>query len=193
MTAINLTIKKHWLVYIRPVAVLLLALFVIYMSFGFTTEWIFITLLSFGIIIALSQIMSVLYLASVRWTFNGSELVVSNGVLPWKKSRIQIPIFDIYDSSVTNAFWGHYLHFGHIAIRRTEGVTSHISERFLRNAVEFSATVNQYVQDYKKKQNANPNTGKDITLELERLSYLKSIGSLTEEEYETLKKRLIEG
>ena len=136
--------------------------------------------------------MKVLYLASVRWAFNGGELVVTHGVLPWKKSHIQIPVFDIYDSSVTNAFWGHYLHFGHIAIRRTEGMTSHIGERYLGSAVDFSATVNQYVQEFKRSQKVNPNNGKDITLELERLSYLKNIGSLTEEEFEKMKKKLID-
>lgn len=194
MTAVNLTIKKHWSVYLVPGLIILVALFFVYVSFGITTKWLSIGLLIFGSIVAISKILNVLYLASVTWTFNGGELQVTQGVLPWNKSRIQIPIFDIYDSSVSSGFLGHYLNFGHISIRRTEGMTSQLSESYLGKAVNFSGIVNQYVQEYKKGQNlvnTNPGQTSDVGLELQRLVDLKNTGVLTEEEFERLKKKLI--
>jgi membrane protein YdbS with pleckstrin-like domain len=194
MTVINLTIKKHWIIYLIPGLIILVALFFIYLSFGIVTKWISIGLLVFAAIVAISKILKVLYIASITWSFNGGELHVTKGFLPWKKTRIQIPIFDIYDSSVSIGFLGHYLNFGHISIRRTEGITSQFSERYLGSAVHFSGIVNQYVQEYKKGQNpvsTNHGQVRDIGLELQRLVDLKNSGALTEDEYEKLKKKLI--
>lgn len=119
--AIYLIIKKHWIVFIRPASLILLGLFYIYISFGIKIKWFSIVVLIFGIIIIVTQIFKLLYLASVKWTFNGDELLVTRGILPWKKTRIQIPIFNIYDSSGSSGFLGHYLNFAHIGIRRLKG------------------------------------------------------------------------
>lgn len=195
MTALDLTIKKHWTVYIMPGIIILVALFFVYLSFGITTKWISIGLLVFASIVAISKILTVLNLASVRWSFNGGELLVTKGFLPWKKTHIQIPIFDIYDSSVSSGFMGHYLNFAHISIRRTEGMTSQLSERNLRSAVFFSGIVNQYVQEYKKEQNTtsqNQPRKSDVSLELQRLADLKNTGAITQEEFERLKRKLID-
>ncbi|MFW0739764.1 hypothetical protein [Flavobacterium sp. T12S277] len=196
MTAVNLAIKKHWTVYFVPGIITLVALFFVYLSFGIATKWISVGLLIFAFLTVIFKIMNILYLASITWSFNGGELHIIKGVLPWNKTHIQIPIFDIYDSSVSSGFLGHYLNFGHISIRRTEGMTSHLSERYLGRAVCFSGIVNQYVQEYKKGQNsAKINHGQssdDIGLELQRLVDFKKSGALTEEEFDLLKKKLID-
>lgn len=194
MTAINLTIKKHWSVYVIPAVILLLSLFSVFVSFSVKTKWLSIGLLVFGTFFAISKTVKLLQLASVKWTFNGDELHVTRGFLPWNKTRIQIPIFDIYDSSVSSGFLGHYLNFGHISIRRTEGMTSQLSERHLGRAVHFSGIVNQYVQEYKKgKNDVNIIQGHedDLVIKLQRLVDLKNSGALSEEEFAELKKRLI--
>lgn len=195
MTGLDLTIKKHWTVYIIPGIIILVALFFVYLSFGVTTKWISISLLVFASIVALSKILTVLNLASVRWSFNGGELRVTKGFLPWNKTHIQIPIFDIYDSSVSSGFMGHYLNFAHISIRRTEGMTSQLSESYLAKAAGFSSVLNKFVQDYKKDQsfvNKNPAQTSDVGLELQRLVDLKNTGVLNEEEFERLKRKLID-
>lgn len=195
MTALDLTIKKHWTVYIMPGIIILVALFFVYLSFGITTKWISIGLLVFSSIVALSKILTVLNLASVHWSFNGGELRVTKGFLPWNKTHIQIPIFDIYDSSVSSGFIGHYLNFAHISIRRTEGMTSQLSERNLYGAVNFSGIVNQHVQEYKKGQNLKGSSAiqaGDVGMELQRLVDLKNTGVLNEEEFERLKRKLID-
>lgn len=195
MPVLDLTIKKHWTVYIMPGIIILVALFFVYLSFGIATNWISIGLLIFASIVALSKILTVINLASIRWTFNGGELLVTRGFLPWNKTHIQIPIFDIYDSSVSSGFLGHYLNFGHIGIRRTEGMTSQLSERSLYGAVNFSGILNRYVQEYKKGQNLKSGNDKqagDIGMELQRLVDLKNTGVLNEQEFEKLKRKLID-
>lgn len=195
MTTATFTIKKHWTVYIVPSIFLLAALFFVYLSFGIKTKWISVGMLVFASFTAVSKIMKILNLASVSWTFNGRELQVRRGVLSWKKTLIQIPIFDIYDSSISNGFLGHYLNFGHISIRRTEGMTSQLSERHMAGALNFSGHVNHCVQEYKKGQNlVNSVKGesKDVVMMIQRLVDLKNTGVLSEEEFERLKKKVIE-
>ena len=188
---INLVIKKHWVVYVKQVAIFILALLFIYMSFGIKAKWFSIVVLIFGVIIAIKKILKLVYLSSVTWIFNGNELWVVRGVFPWNKTRIQIPIFDLYDSAVYNNFLGHYLNFGHIRIRRTEGLTSQIQENYLAKAVNFSQTLNLYIQEYKKR-NTNQSQKSDLGMELQRLVDLKDTGAITGEEFEKLKKRLID-
>lgn len=192
---INVAIKKHWVVYIKPVIIFILALFFIYISFGIKTRWFSIVVLIFGVIIAVKKILKLVYLSSVTWIFNGNELWVVRGIFPWNKTQIQIPIFDLYDSIVYSNFLGHYLNFGHIRIRRTEGVTSQIQETYLAKAVNFSETLNLYIQEYKKSRNlidVNQIQKSDLGIELQRLVDLRDTGAITGEEFEKLKKRLID-
>jgi|GEM_PF-4406616 len=195
MKVLNLTIRKHWSVYVWPSLIILVAIFAIYVSFSIITKWLSLFLLIFGTLGAISKAIKLLYLSSVKWTFNGGELQVSRGFLPWKKTHIQIPIFDIYDSSVSSGFLGHYLNFANISIRRTEGMTSQLSDSHLARAVTFSGILNQYVQEYKKGKNADSKNDVpviDLSQEIQKLTDLKNTGAITQEEFEKLKKKLID-
>ncbi|RUT70261.1 SHOCT domain-containing protein [Flavobacterium cupreum] len=195
MAPTNLITKKHWIVYVKPAILILLSLFFIYVALGLQTKWLATVILIFGPIIAISNVIKVLNFASIAWSFDGAELLVTRGILPWNKTRIQIPIFDLYDSVVSSGFLGHYLNFGHIGIRRTEGVTSQMGETHLSKAVHFSGIVNQYIQEYKSSRNPLKTVHDEVSnigIELQRLVDLKNSGALTEEEYERLKKKLMD-
>lgn len=192
---IHFAIKKHWFVYVKPGVIILLGVFFILMSFGIKTMWFSIVVLFFGILIIITKILKVLYLSSITWIFRGNELRIVRGFLPWNKTQLQIPIFDLYDSSVSIVFIGHYLDFGHIEIRRTEGVTSKIHETYLAKAVSFSEMLNLYIQEYKKScslVNSNQVCNRDLGIELQRLVDLRDTGAITSVEFERLKKRLID-
>jgi hypothetical protein len=91
--------------------------------------------------------------------------------------------------------FGHFLGYGNIKIRRTEGVTSVIYGSALLGAKGFSSQVNGLVQEYKKsKHNTVVNqaaTNKSISDELKGLAELRSKGELTQQEFDILKQRYL--
>ena len=52
---INVAIKKHWVLYVKPVVIFILALFFIYISFGIKAKWFSIVVQIFGVIIAVKK------------------------------------------------------------------------------------------------------------------------------------------
>lgn len=106
---------------------------------------------------------------------------------------MDIPVFNIYDVGAKNEFLGHYLDFATITIRRTEGITSIIEETHMNGALIFSQIVNSAVYKLGKSTQTNKETNDNITNDLARINNLKASGAITFEEFERLKKNILDG
>jgi hypothetical protein len=184
----EITAKKHWATFIIPGVLVLIGLLFLTSS----TIWKVL-----GLLLIVFNIIKLISLNSVKWTLTSSDLYITKGFLPWAKTQIQVPIFDIYDSSCSSGMFGHFFGFGHVFIRRTEGNTTQVSETSLVGAKDFSGHINQFVQDYKKSKNNiiinQAPINQSIVEELKHLADLKKNGELTQVEYDTMKSRLIKG
>lgn len=190
----GIIIKKHWFIYVVPILLVLLGLFLFMMELSLTTKWLSILLKITSIFLVFRQLYKIANINSVSWKLTSTELVVVRGVLPWRKQYLNIPILDIYESLTSSGMVGHFLNFGTIFVRRTEGVTSQISESGMFDVNNFSARLNTYVLNYKLSQHIVPsaNTAStDVSEELNKLIDLRNKGEITVDEYEILKQQLI--
>ncbi len=183
----ELIAKKHWATFTIPTLVILLGLIFSQLSTFFKY---------FGIAMIVLNAIKIYSLTTVKWTLTSTDLYITKGILPWTKTQLQIPIFDIYESLVSYDMFGHIFGFGHITIRRTEGNTTQITETALTGAKNFSGYINQFVQDFKKNKHnvtiyQTTATKQSIREELKHLAELKNNGELTQDEYDKMKKILI--
>lgn len=180
------TARKHWLAYSIPVLLFITGCLLVTTS-GFWK--------ALGALLIIYNALRIIFLATVKWRLTSSELYINKGFLPWKRASIQIPIFNIYDASVSYGVLGYFLGYGHITIRGTEGVTTHTYERCLTGAKKLSEQINSLAWKHKENKHKSITdyqpTGRSIAEELQHLSELKNNGSLTQDEYDTLKNKLI--
>lgn len=180
------TARKHWLFLILPFILILFGLVLL----NFTIWWKLA-----GVVLILFQGAKVLSLLSVRWTLTAHNLIITSGFLPWKKVYLQVPVFDIYEAYMTYGTLGHFLNYGNIFIRRTEGSTSQLSSANMASVRKFQEQVNKVVQEYKVRKNTI-NLGhiqESITKALKELCALKSGGMISDEEFSLLKRKIING
>lgn len=177
--------RKHWSVYIIPSFMCLLGLaFLTIPSDG----WRF---LGGGLLlIGGGKILSA---ASVRWTLTEEFLYIKKGVLPWTKTELTVPVSYIYECFAQFGMLGHLLGFGNLVVRRTEGVTTQITETSIAHAKQLAGHINQLVFDRTQKPplHSQPLQGSPSE-ELERLGQLRGKGELTSDEYEKLKKHIMD-
>lgn len=180
------TARKHWLFLILPFILILFGLVLL----NFTFWWKLA-----GIVLILVQGAKTLSLLSVRWALTAHNLIITSGFLPWKKVYLQVPVFDIYEAYMTYGTLGHFLNYGNIFIRRTEGSTSQLSSTNMASARKFQEQVNRVVQEYKVRKNSVKlgHIQDSITKELRELCALKSGGMISEEEFSLLKRKIING
>jgi hypothetical protein len=184
MVEVKCISKKHWTAYVVPVAILCIGLFLITMGSY---------MLYIGLALIFIALRKVVILSRVRWVLSDNDLLICRGILPWQRTQMQIPIFNIYESYVSFGMFGHFLDYGSISIRRTEGVTSQISETSLAGAKRLSGRINSLVQEYvQQKSGGNHQLNKgSFARELQHLVELRDNGELTAAEYERLKQKLI--
>lgn len=180
------TARKHWITYSLPALLFLTGCFLM-------TEAGFWKVL--GLLLIIYNALRIFFLTTVKWRLTSSALYITKGILPWKRLQMQVPIFNIYDASVSYGVLGYFLGYGHITIRGTEGVTTYTFERCLTGAKKFSEQINLVAWKHKEnKHHAIADyqpTGRGIVEELKHLSELKNNGSITQEEYDRLKLKLI--
>ncbi len=179
--------RKHWVAYVLPTLFFLIGVLMLMTS---TSFWRFLG----GIFIIING-YKLLVLYSVKWTLTSTFLLIEKGIFPWSKIELDIPIFQIYESLIYFGMMGHFLGFGHIRIRRTEGVTSEISETSIRGVKQLSAHINRLIIEYKANENTIPaqhSTKTSLLEDLQTLSALRDKGKITQEEYALLKQRIID-
>lgn len=100
-----------------------------------------------------------------------------------------------YTKPMTYGTLGHFINYGNIFIRRTEGSTSQLSSANMASARKFQEQVNKVVQEYKVRKNSVKlgQIQDRITKELRELCALKSGGMISEEEFSLLKRKIING
>lgn len=138
------------------------------------------------------------YLRTVRWVVSPQGLSVSRGILPWRKWHSHAPYETIFEAFYTKSFFGHFLHYGTIGIRRAEGVTSQWQEKYIHRSAQLAGLINSRLAEVRAAMRpaaaaAAPvipaqAVGRDSLSDLARL---KANGDITVEEYERMKARII--
>ncbi len=199
----NLIISKHWSSYILSV-VLVFTFSTLVLRIVTTYDFTKVDqgqskgLAIFGVLVLsvfiLLNIIYILKLRSTKWLLTEEDLILKSGYLPWSKKVFHVKIYNIYESYYNETFLGHYLNYGNITVRRTDGSTSHLQETSLQNVVNFVQQINKKThQNHNKTQPQKQETKGDrnIIEELKELSNMKINGLLTETEFDTLKQKLI--
>lgn len=141
-----------------------------------------------------------------RFTWTAGEEGVTRrcGWMPWQRSTFTYPYDTIFEAYYTDNIVGHYIGSHTITIRRTEGVTSNIVAASMQNAKEIVQKVNQRVKEAKALQHVSPvpmmvseapraETGKSQAEQLRDLASLKADGTITDEEFNLMKRKIIMG
>jgi hypothetical protein len=187
-------IRKHWVVYIKPVFFILLGTTLLDITFSTDSILFFIVLKIAAVFLLLVNIYKMAQIWSVKWTFNSSGIYITQGAFPWNRKAIEIPIVYINEALVSFGLFGEFLNFGHITIRRTQGISSEIKETYLADGKSFSQMLDQYDINSKNKQNSEiffTTPGKDIDEKLKHLYLLKNNGEITLDEFQEMKKQLM--
>lgn len=179
--------KKHWITFIIPAAVLLTGCLVA----GYTDG----ILRYLGWLILLSGLYRIVYLLSVKWQLFPDHLLVTEGIFPWGRTRLQIPVYHVYKAISSHRIAGYFLKYGTITIRRTDGVTTALTASRMAGAMRFCRQLNTIAQEYRLQadtpRNNTPDNRLDIGQELTRIVELKKKGELTQDEFEKIKAQLL--
>lgn len=192
--------KKHWYSYTANICLILfvgIPMIVFYLASKESTEihrYFRIGILLVGLWIFYITIKSIVLNSRVEWTFKNNFLTVKSGLLPWKRTVFGMDVSQIYEIYYTKNFMGTVLGFGGLHVRRTDGVTSKISQLTMANHKTMVTAVNSALSFYKNNhfQKAEPSHSKEsLSDELRKLADLNKDGVITNEEFEQLKQKLI--
>ena len=146
-TQTNYSSTKHWSSYILGATKGAFGVLILICSLGLPYTLVIALV---GGLITMSAIRTVLVLSSIKWTLLESDLVIESGWLPWKKSYYSVPFSDIYEAYYTYSFFGKYLGFGDISVRRTDGVSTTFGDTWMADVSDLSRVINVRVQELKK-------------------------------------------
>jgi hypothetical protein len=153
--------------------------------------------LGFGILAALilaRQIYRFFYMRSIRWVVSDGHVVVRAGLLPWRKWSFDHPYETMFEAFYQHGFFGHFLNYGTCTIRRSEGVTSALSERQMHDAKTLVGIVNSKIASARAAKAGAPVIAQVTQFDgLAELARLRANGDLTADEFEALKARIIGG
>lgn len=178
--------KKHWIVYVFPYFMIVLGLF-----FMLTTLKYYVIA---GIAFIVISVMKILKYKSTQWTLTDTDLIIKSGFLPWRKTYLNIPVDTIFEAYYKHDLLSNIFGYGHLYIRRTEGMTSGFDESAMIKHGEITGKINTMIRELKKPQTQQitPQTQKSSNIdELVKLTELHRQGAITDEEFERLKQRLI--
>lgn len=196
----RITAKKHWFSYISYI--ILLFLFVLpSIIFFIKTEdsqqinmYLRYGVLFFGIWIFYKALRNIILTSRVQWVFEDGALTIKSGFLWWKRTAFTMWSSQIYEAYYTKSFMGTILGFGGVHIRRTDGLTTEFSQLTMTNHKKIIAHINTAIIDVKNNSIAKEQKTEhqiSVTDELKKLADLKEDGTISEAEFEKLKKKLI--
>ena len=116
------TFRKHFVAYAGEVLITLVLVFIFTASASGDDGGVssFFDLLTFLSIVR--GVYRIFYQRTVRWVVSPEGLSVSRGILPWAKHYAFAPYETIFEAGYTKSFFGHFLRYGTVYIRRAEGV-----------------------------------------------------------------------
>ncbi len=160
-------------------------------AFGYleTTAWVLNGLL------VLELIYSLFYLRTVQWIADDEGVRIREGILPWRKHDLLHPYETIFEAYYEFGFFAKLLGYGTCHIRRTEGITTEISSAQMHRASRITGFINEKLKALRKGQRAPvvAETRPSAAEELTQLARLRENGTLSEDEFETMKRKIIEG
>lgn len=193
--------NKHWLASVLPAILTFLSII-----------WI----LSFDLLNAIMGIALLFYSGTwflsnrnTSWVLTNDLLIIKSGFLPWKKIYYEIPKEDIYEAYFSQGVAGSLIGYATLVVRRNDGLSSFFTFTKMTNKEEIVGNINTLVGKLKKQQeHIVANTGEvvkelkkqnnqsfqnySVADELYKLSTLREKGLITEEEFNSQKKKLIE-
>lgn len=92
--------RKHWLAYVFHSILFIIGLFLL----DGNRFWYIVGLVF--ILVAAVRILANLF---VKWTLTETELILEEGFLPWAKTYLEIPFYDIFEAYYRPSFLGHIL------------------------------------------------------------------------------------
>lgn len=152
-------------------------------------------ILIFGLWVLYKTIRGVILNSRVEWVFENNVLTTKSGLLPWRRTEFGIDISQIYEAYFTKSFMGTILGFGGIHIRRTDGVTSKIFQYSMNNHKKMVSEINKAISTNKINRIEKSEviiSKESLTDELRKLADLNKDGVITDEEFEKLKRKIIE-
>lgn len=193
--------RKHWYSYTRNLLLILLigiSSVYFYLKTEEMTEihpYFRVGILIFVLWVLYKTIRGIILNSRVEWIFENNVLTTKSGLLPWRRSEFETDISQIYEAYFTKSFMGTILGFGGLHIRRTDGVTSNIFQFSMNNHKKMVSEINKAISTNKIHQDEKSEviTPKEsLTDELRKLADLNKDGVISNEEFEKLKRKIIE-
>lgn len=212
MAASELVGRKHAIVYLRA----LIGFAIWFSIFGWLFVWLATTtrfhvppmlvLVVLGLVglTLLFFLLSWMDVRSFTWTVTDGHVELHSGWLFWRKTSFNIPYETIFEAYYTFGFFAKILHYGHCVIRRTEGVTSTTGATYMAVPEKLVGAINAKVKEYRARAwqpiamvapAVAPAFGpaKTAVQQIGELAALKRDGAITTEEFEVMKKKIIQG
>ncbi|AIY14921.1 SHOCT domain-containing protein [Cellulophaga baltica] len=191
--------RKHWNAYTTPILLIIfiaLPAIIFYFKNGNPESYkvVKISLLILGVIIFYKSIRKIILNYKVEWIFDGNILIVKSGLLPWKKTHIEMDASQIFEPLNSKNLVGTLLGYGIIKIRRTDGLTTYILEYMMTNSEKIASEISKYIRLNKHQQTSSSNIRvpkESLSDELKKLGDLFKDGVISDEEFEKAKQKII--
>ncbi len=148
-----------------------------------------------NVYVVLMAIYSLFYIRTIQWIISDEGVRIKGGILPWRKNDILHPYETIFEAYYEFGFFAKLFRYGECSIRRAEGITTAISEKRMHNAARITGLINEKLQLVRKEirgKVATTPTVRTDTEELAHLGQLKTDGTISMEEFEIMKRKIIE-
>jgi membrane protein YdbS with pleckstrin-like domain len=156
-----------------------------YLSLAWTVVNIYLVLMS---------IYHLFYIRTIQWIVSDEGVTVKQGILPWAKIDFLHPYDTIFEAYYGFGFFAKLFGYGTCHIRRAEGSTTEVSEDKMQKAGKIVGLINDRLKELKQQMQGQgtPVAARTDAEELAHLAQLKEDGSITYEEFETMKRKVIE-
>ncbi len=76
-----------------------------------------------------------------RWIVTNDGVTVQSGYLPWRTGSMTYPAEHIYESFYHRGLLGHYMDYGTVTLRRTDGTTA-AADKYMARAHDLTGYIN---------------------------------------------------
>jgi Short C-terminal domain len=152
--------------------------------------------IAFGVVallVAGRRLHTFLILRSFRFTVTENDVTTAAGVLPWRKFYVTMPYETIFEAIYQHGVLGHFLHYGSVMVRRSEGMTTAWRETRVRDGHVLARLINDQLAQHRATLKPRTATAAraDGVESLAELAKLRANGDITREEYELMKAKII--
>jgi len=147
-----------------------------------------------NIYLVLTSIYNLFYIRTIQWIVTDEGVTIKQGILPWAKIDFHHPYDTIFEAYYGFGFFAKLFGYGTCHIRRTEGSTTEISGEKMRKPGKIVGLINDQLKEQKQRAQGQvaPAAARTDVEELGHLAKLKEDGAITNEEFDTMKRKVIE-